>query len=152
MTHKLNLFIGFKCIKAVPMTRAEYNDYRGWHLPDDELHLANEQGYLVEYLDGGRSNHEKHEGYISWSPKDVFDHSYKPNGELGFSEAHATALLEDGKRIARSGWNGADLAVYYITPENGLERHMVIRNGKTGRVNTWVPSSADLTANDWSVL
>lgn len=102
--------------------------------------------------DGGKANHPKFDGYISWSPKDVFEKSYKANGSLGFSEAHSIALSEDSTRIARSGWNGAELSVYYVTPENGLERHMVIRNGKTGRINTWVPSSADLTANDWSIL
>jgi hypothetical protein len=69
-------FIGTKSVLAAPMTRQEYNDYRGWQLPEDESHLANEQGYLVEYVDGGRSNHENHAGYISWSPKDVFEKSY----------------------------------------------------------------------------
>jgi hypothetical protein len=31
---------------------------------------------LVEYIDGGQSNHELHEGYISWSPKEVFENAY----------------------------------------------------------------------------
>ena len=147
-----SIYVGIKAIAAVAMTRQEYNDYRGWQLPTDEEHLANEQGYLVEYLDGGKANDPRHAGYISWSPEAVFNNAYKANGALGFSEAHHIALAEQGKRIQRSGWNGADLAVYYVQHEHGLEPHMVIRNGKTGRVNTWVPSSADLVANDWSIL
>ena len=142
--------IGIKAIMAVAMTRQEYNDYHGWQLPADED--GTDEGYLVEYVDGGQSNHPNHTGYISWSPKEVFDNSYKASGSLGFSEAHHIALAEQGRRIQRSGWNGADLAVYYVQHEHSLEPHMVIRNGKTGRINTWVPSSADLVANDWSIV
>lgn len=76
LAHALCAYIGTKAVLAAPMTRQEYNDYRGWQLPEDESHLANEQGYLVEYVDGGRSNHENHAGYISWSPRDVFEKSY----------------------------------------------------------------------------
>jgi len=68
-------YIGRKRIKAMPMNRLEYNVYRGWELPADEDGLDN--GYLVEYLDGGRANHPDHTGYISWSPKEVFDNAYK---------------------------------------------------------------------------
>ena len=32
---------------------------------------------MVEYLDGGQANHPDHNGYISWSPKDVFERAYK---------------------------------------------------------------------------
>lgn len=146
----MKMFVGIKTINAVAMSLGDYNDLQGWQLPEGQDPQT--EGYLVEYLDGGKANHPKFDGYISWSPKDVFEKSYKANGSLGFSEAHSIALSEDSTRIARSGWNGAELSVYYVTPENGLERHMVIRNGKTGRINTWVPSSADLTANDWSIL
>ena len=81
------LFIGTKLIQAVAMTRQQYNDYRGWKLPEDESHLANEDGYLVEYLDGGRANDSRHTGYISWSPKDVFEKSYQSSGNFSFGHA-----------------------------------------------------------------
>ena len=71
-----NLYIGRKTIKAGPMTRLEYNQYRDWDLPDDED--GSDDGYLVEYVDGGQPNHPDHEGYISWSPKNVFEKAYKP--------------------------------------------------------------------------
>lgn len=66
--------IGVKKVFAKPMNRKEYNDYRGWTLPADEN--GADEGYLVEYVEGGKSNHHKHEGYISWSPKDVFEKGY----------------------------------------------------------------------------
>lgn len=70
----MGLYRGTKELKAWPMTRGEYNDYRGWDKPADED--ANEAGYLVEYLDGGKANDERHSGYISWSPADVFERTY----------------------------------------------------------------------------
>ena len=66
---------GTKRVHARPMNRCEYNAYRGWEVPADENPA--DDGYLVEYLDGGKSNHPNHAGYISWSPKDVFERSYK---------------------------------------------------------------------------
>lgn len=71
---KVSFHVGTKEIFAVPMSRAEYNLYRGWELPADED--GSDAGYLVEYRDGGKVNVEGHPGYVSWSPKDVFDKSY----------------------------------------------------------------------------
>jgi len=68
------LFISHKKVKRCPMDRADYNIYRGWELPKDED--GSDDGYLVEYLDGGKPNHPEHSGYISWSPKEQFDHGY----------------------------------------------------------------------------
>lgn len=70
-------FIGTKELMARPMTLGEYNTYRGWELPANEN--AASEGYLVEYLDGGKPNHPDHKGYVSWSPKDVFERAYRPN-------------------------------------------------------------------------
>ena len=67
------LFIGTKVVSGLPMTRQEYNDYRGWQLPEDEN--GSDNGFLVEYRDGGPSNHADHAGYISWSPETVFNNS-----------------------------------------------------------------------------
>ena len=69
------LYEGTKRVYAKPMNRAEYNAYRGWEVPADENPA--DDGYLVEYVDGGRGNDSRHAGYISWSPKDVFERSYK---------------------------------------------------------------------------
>jgi len=70
-------FIGTKRLKAFPMTKKEYCEYRGWEVPSDED--PDEQVYLVEYEADPESkpNHPDHEGYISMSPKHVFDKAYK---------------------------------------------------------------------------
>lgn len=57
-------FIGIKEVDAKPMTRGEYNEYRGWTIPADENPA--DEGYLVKYSDS----------YESWSPKEAFDEAY----------------------------------------------------------------------------
>lgn len=74
LAHALTAFIGTKSVLATTMTRGEYNEYRGWTIPENED--PSEQGYLVEYVDGGKPNDERHTSYISWSPRDVFEKSY----------------------------------------------------------------------------
>ena len=71
-----HLYEGTKRLYAQPMTRGQYNAYRGWKLPADESPA--DEGYLVEYVDGGKLNDVRHTGYISWSPKEVFERNYKP--------------------------------------------------------------------------
>jgi hypothetical protein len=69
-------YTGTKHIQATPMSRIQYNRYRGWELPADEN--GQDDGYLVEYAanKSSKPNQPGHEGYISWSPKDVFEESY----------------------------------------------------------------------------
>lgn len=67
---------GAKTLFARPVTRGEYNAYRGWAAPDGEDQDV--RGYLVEYADGGKANDPRHQGYISWSPADVFEKAYRP--------------------------------------------------------------------------
>lgn len=52
------------------MSRLAYNQLRGWELPANED--GADEGFLVEYIDGGPANHPDYAGYISWSPSDVF--------------------------------------------------------------------------------
>ncbi|WP_180051209.1 hypothetical protein [Acinetobacter sp. YH12211] len=91
----MNKYLGKKLVTAVAMTRTMYNDYRGWQLPEDERHLKDEMGYLVEYADGGRSNDPRHEGYISWSPEDVFNKSYTPYNTWLERLEHEQAELQE---------------------------------------------------------
>ena len=70
-------YTGTKEVNAKPMTRLEYNNLRGWALPSDENGF--DKGFLVEYIDGGTPNTKLFSGYISWSPEEVFNKSYKPS-------------------------------------------------------------------------
>ena len=65
----MKTYIGTKVIDAEPMTRGEYNKYRGWQIPADEN--PDDEGYRVVYPDG----------YVSWSPKSVFEEAYREIGD-----------------------------------------------------------------------
>ncbi len=71
------VYVGCKIIKAIPTTKAEYCEYRGWEVPANED--PEEEIYLVEYEVDPKStpNHANHAGYISMSPKHVFDNAYR---------------------------------------------------------------------------
>jgi hypothetical protein len=71
---EMPLYEGTKKLRARPMTKGEYNRFRGWEHPADED--ANEAGYLVEYVDGGKANVAGFDGYVSWSPANVFEAHY----------------------------------------------------------------------------
>lgn len=81
---KLNgkTYIGVKVIHAAPMTLGEYHKLRKWTLPaNKDAHQdidqdANKEGYLVEYTDKEDGNVKGFNGYVSWSPKDVFEAAY----------------------------------------------------------------------------
>ena len=91
-------YIGTKKILATPMNRKEYNDYRGWEVPEDEN--PDDEGYLVEYVDGGKSNHPDHAGYISWSPKDVFERAYRPWSDSHMVQLPNTVFPSDERTVA----------------------------------------------------
>jgi Phage protein (N4 Gp49/phage Sf6 gene 66) family len=69
-------YVGTKVIHATPMTRGFYNGLRGWTVPENED--PRDEGFMVEYTDGGAPNVSGYAGYISWSPKDVFEKAYRP--------------------------------------------------------------------------
>ena len=87
-------YVGTKELKAIPMNKEEYCQYRQWEVPSNEN--PKEEGYLVEYLDGGKPHDERHLGYISWSPKDVFEKTYK------LIEKNKGVLTEGEKRVRKS--------------------------------------------------
>lgn len=156
-------YVGTKHILGVLMTRQEYNDYRGWKLPEDEN--GSDEGYLVEYVDGGAANHPNHTGYISWSPKEVFEKAYEPLTQMNFG--HALETLKMGHSVCRAGWNGKGMFIYLVPAAaypaqtavaKAVFGDMVPYNaylalkGVDGTVSTWVPSINDVLANDWSIV
>ena len=170
----MNQFIGTKLINAVAMTRLEYNQFRGWTLPADEC--GDDAGYLVEYLDGGKANTTQYAGYVSWSPKDVFDRSYRPVTGLSFGSA--IDALKSGHRVARDGWYGKGMWLALSGPMGGkripaasfwskrnaefaaqtIDGHANVLPCITMRTPAgdiqmgWLASQADMLAEDWFVI
>lgn len=161
----MNTYIGTKLIRATAMTRAAYNEYRSWELPANED--GADEGYLVEYLDGGRANDSRHAGYISWSPKDVFERAYRASDAMTFG--YALEALKAGKKVARAGWNGAGQCVYLVPaaaypvqtgaakaifgdPALGPYRSYLALKTAQGDVASWAPSCSDALAEDWRIV
>jgi hypothetical protein len=79
-------YVGTKVVHARPATRAQYNELRGWTPPKGEDQDV--PGYVVEYADSGVDQSKVdsledplqavHQGYVTWSPKDVFERAYSP--------------------------------------------------------------------------
>ena len=129
-------YIGTKLIKAEPQEK------------------DGKAGYKVCYPDG----------YVSWSPKDVFEEAYRPTDGLSFGLAIEVA--KKGKKIARSGWNGKNQYVELATnisyvSTDGLvvnTEHDAIGNkamafvGTSGVQMGWLASQADMLADDWKIV
>ncbi len=64
---------------ATPMTRAAYNEFRGWTLPANEN--GADEGYLVVNQQG-QTNTEHCTGYVSWVPQDLFESTHQLVGDV----------------------------------------------------------------------
>lgn len=157
-------YIRCHMVEAKPMTRGDYNTYRGWTIPADENPA--DGGYLVQYPDG----------YVSWCPKAQFETAAIP-AENGLPYGYAMLLCRYfGKKIQRVNWNGQGQYVVYqdcatlfpLTPEQRKEAspepmieatsscyvfHFVNRKtGETGIQVGWLASQADMAASDWVIV
>ena len=143
-------YIGTKLINAVPMTRFAYNQFRGWDLPANEN--GDDEGYLVEYLDGGTANTEKYAGYVSWSPKGVFENAYRPTDGMPFG--HAVECLKEGYKVERKGWNGKGMWLRFVSKSVLPPGHRTYIEMKTvdDEYVPWVASQTDILADDWRVV
>ncbi len=146
-------YIGTKLINAIAMSRGGYNELRGWICPADED--PNDDGYLVEYLDGGQANVAGFAGYVSWSPKNVFEKSYRPITGLTFGDA--IEALKTGKKVSRAGWNGKgmwlSLSCNPRDNDEGATLPCIKMKTATGEMLFgWLASQTDMLADDWAVI
>jgi Protein of unknown function (DUF2829) len=172
----MNRYIGTKIINAKPMSRAEYNAFRGWTLPADEN--GADEGYLVEYTDGGKANTDLYAGYVSWSPKEQFEGAYRKTAGLTFGLA--LEALKRGAKISRAGWNGKNMWLSLSGPlevrvigadqfwsENNKEwarqfggamilpcitMKTVNASGREAILMGWLASQTDMLSDDWSIV
>lgn len=158
-------YIGTKIVKAWPILRVTsqklgtvYVDYDGVipHTADEiesgEVSIM--AGYRVKYEDG----------YLSWSPKDVFEAAYRETTGISFGLAIEAAKM--GKKISRAGWNGKNQYVelatridYCNTAGDRVNvNHEAIGSKALAFVGTsgvqlgWLASQADMLADDWRIV
>jgi hypothetical protein len=152
------MYIGTKLVHLTPMNRAEYNDYRSWPLPTNED--GSDEGYLVEYTDGGKPNDPRHSGYISWSPKAQADAAYRKVDALTFGLA--IEGMRKGLRASRQGWNGKGMWLCIVQPHEynvinaramGYEQlPFIVMRTAVGAIVPWLASQTDILAEDWELL
>lgn len=164
-------YIGTKILTAKPMNRREYNDLRGWRLPSDEN--GDDEGYLVEYTPDAtnKPNLTGFDGYVSWTPKAVFEGSYRRIDNLTFGVALAS--LRMGFKVARAGWNGKGMFLVLVPGSPDVEPRegtpyaslLVAPSGRvtinphidmktaTGEMQPgWLASQTDMLAEDWAII
>lgn len=163
-TSSMSMYIGTKIVKAMPMTMTEAQKVLGREFKPATVE---EDGYLVEYKDG----------YMSWSPKSVFDDAYRKLVGMDFGKV--IEALKSGLAVRRKGWNSNCMFVVKQIPshiEGGMiptmqslpqsaKNILLSRDGAhidytnqmliinlDGRADSWVPSSSDVFAEDWEVV
>ena len=153
------MYIGTKMVNATPMSRGAYNELRGWVLPSDEN--KDDEGYLVEYRDGGKPNYPGFKGYISWSPKEVFNTSYKDISK-GLDFGLALRAIKLGQKVARKGWNGKGMWLGLHTEGGSFVRqecgtslkypNYISMKTTDNKLVPWVASQTDMLAEDWIIV
>lgn len=147
-------------VDAEPMTRGDYNKFRGWEIPANENPA--DEGYKVVYLDG----------YVSWCPSAQFEAAGRPCEGMTFGMA--IEAMKRGNKVARRGWNGKGMYIWVmpgstvrgcnqitdphlaaIDKAEGEIRFLgsIRMRTATGDVLTgWLASQTDMLAEDWEIV
>ena len=141
-------YIGTKIINAKPMNRLDYNVFRGWELPADEN--GSDEGYLVEYVDGGKPNTSEYNGYVSWSPKEQFYNAYKASGNLSFGDA--IVYLKLGGKVKLPYW-AEDVFITIQTPTelSKMTAPYLYVTSRFGLV-PWNPTQIEILSANWEIV
>lgn len=137
------------------------------HMPDDSIEIihnvnvAEKIGYISEAYDENLVHKNSDLIYIT-------DVQFLVNGSMDFG--YALNRLRAGKRLARNGWNGKGMFIYYVpsgeyfpstkiaekccTNDYGKVPYLPYIAMKTvdGTVVPWLASQTDMLAYDWVEL
>lgn len=92
-------------------------------------------GYMVVYEDG----------YVSWSPKDVFEKAYRKTDAMTFGDA--LVMLKAGQRVARSGWPTGS----FLVMQDGAMRYRLDEREFLVAHDVHIEEH-DMLAEDWQVV
>ena len=144
-------YIGTKLIEAAPAYRCMDGSGKVVITPHPEEAFPNypsvEDGYRVRYPDG----------YVSWSPKDVFEEAYRPTDGMTFGLAIEAA--KRGHKITRRKWGGAnryvEIAVYTRRSDekgNTDSSPAFVFVSTSGVQVGWAPTQVDMMVEDWKIV
>lgn len=138
------------------------------HMPDDSTEVLyntkvdNKIEYIKQTYDDNLIHNNCKEIYI----QDVHISTMDDTMDLG---AAIVIMRDENKKVARKGWNGKGMFLYYVpsgayAPRTEVAKTLVNKNGlveygayiamKTaqGNVVPWLASQTDLLAEDWCVV
>ena len=152
-------YLGSKLVQAWPAVRITTRDGKFEYAEIGDVVDPNaqkvEEGYRVQYDDG----------YRSWSPKAVFERSYRTTTGLSFGLA--IEAMKMGRAVAREGWNGKEMFLYYVPANEYAVTTEIARSyfGDTvpygayialktmqGNVVPWLASQTDMLTDDWYIV
>lgn len=151
-------YIGSKIVKAWPAWRCTFLGSKVMYVCLDEVVPSGckaEEGYRVEYEDG----------YLSWSPKEVFEAAYRET--TGMSFGLAIEAVKKGLRVARAGWNGKDMYVFlsdgvefstmadmseFANEDVYVSDLLVLRTAQKTLQPGWLATQSDILADDWYIV
>jgi len=159
-------YLGVKLIKAEPCFRDQFAG------AENKSDLSKLSGGID--VDGYRVVDES--GYVSWSPKDVFEEAYRKTTGLTFGLAIEAMKL--GKKVTRNGWNSKGMFLWLkpevlliesmlsdpklkeLCKENkgvllGLGTICMYTHDSSGRkaiLTGWSGSQSDMLSEDWSIV
>jgi hypothetical protein len=142
-------YLGVKIISAEPQSQDQSAGAKNFGDLSKLSGGIDREGYKVVYEDG----------YVSWSPKEVFEKAYRRIDNLTFGLT--VEALKQGKRVARKGWNGKGMFIYiqdfteynkiadpgYIL-ENCISMYTAVQKWQPG----WLASQLDILAEDWMII
>lgn len=142
-------YLGVKVVEAEFQKMPETTGFIGEHSEERE-------GYKVVYEDG----------YVSWSPKEVFEKAYRQIDGLTFGLA--IEALKQGKKVARTGWNGKGMWLKLVNmqqmsaspdyPEINWTDLFVnlptiaMKTADDKLLFGWLASQTDMLAEDWQIV
>jgi len=105
---------------------------------------------LVEYMDGGGTqNHPNHVGYISWSPKEVFERAYHPADGMTFGLA--VEALKKGYNVRLPYWSSEVFLSLQEPGEGSKMTHSYIYvNSRYGLV-PWAATQIEMLTENWAI-
>lgn len=146
-------YLGIKLVDAKRMSKESFESYKNGKLPSITENQTS--GYMVKYPNG----------YESWCPKEAFEEANRSIKNMTFG--HAIEALKKGYKIARKGWNGANMYAYYVEANKYRANTSIAKDEfgeyvpyrayialKTAQndVATWSPSTSDALAEDWVII
>lgn len=128
----MQIYIGTKVVKAEPQPCQK----------DIHNSKVGDPGYKVEYEDG----------YVSWSPAEIFEKAYSINGKLTFGQAFDIIRSGGAEGMRLSNWQDDVVIKVQFPDENSkMTAPYLYVESRFGKV-PWKETMIELFSKEWKVI